>query len=172
MAQAYPLITGEMQNIPTEWALVHAIIRQESMFDPYARSPAGALGLMQLMPGTASDTARKLGLAHDASWLTTRPSYNIRLGSQYLQDMVQRFGGSYPLAIAAYNAGPRRVDGWLETFGDPRTGQLELVDWIELIPISETRNYVQRVLEGVYAYRLRLLNTQPAPHAGIHVAMK
>lgn len=159
-AQSYPIITDKLSGINLEWALVHAIIRQESMFDYDAQSPAGALGLMQLMPATAKETAKKIGIAHQNSWLTTNPNHNIRLGSAYLSRLIERFDGSYPMAIAGYNAGPGRIGGWVETFGDPRRGQIDLVDWIELIPIYETRNYVQRVMENLYVYRLRLRNIQ------------
>ena len=134
-------------------ALAHAIIRQESQFDPAAKSPAGALGLMQLMPATAKEIAKKRGWDHQTTWLTSQPDHNILLGSAYLNELLKRFNGSYPLAIAAYNAGPSRVNGWLEAFGDPRTGTINWIDWLELIPIAETRNYVQRVTEGVITYR-------------------
>lgn len=171
-AQSYPLLHRQMRGISTELALVHGIIRQESRFDVDAQSHAGALGLMQLMPGTAQETARKAGISYSRGRLTDDPRYNIVLGSNYLSGLVARYGGSYPLAIAAYNAGPGRVNQWIEEFGDPRTGQIDLIDWIELIPISETRNYVQRVMEGVYVYRLRLKNIQNPPRAKIHVAMR
>ncbi len=170
-AQSYPVITGRLEGISLEWSLVHAIIRQESMFDFDARSPVGALGLMQLMPATAREVAKKLGLYGDTEKLTSDPNYNIQLGSRYLSDLVNRFDGSYAMAIAGYNAGPARVSQWVDTFGDPRTNQIDLVDWIEMIPISETRNYVQRVLEGVYVYRLRLKDVQKPPSFPIHVAM-
>lgn len=137
-------------------ALVHALIRQESTFNRRAVSPAGARGLMQLMPGTAQEVARKLGIAHSNARLTADPDYNVTLGSWYIQDMIERFNGSYVLATAAYNAGPSRVQGWLRQFGDPRAEGIDPVDWIELIPIYETRNYVQRVMEGMYVYRARL----------------
>lgn len=170
-AQSYPVIPERLQGIDLEWALVHAIIRQESMFDPDAQSPAGALGLMQIMPATARETAGKMGVPHQTFWLTSRPEHNISLGSRYLSDLVRRYDGSYPLAAAAYNAGPGRVNKWLETFGDPRTGAVDLIDWIEMIPIYETRNYVQRIMEGVYVYRLRLKSVQKPPTAPIHIAM-
>ena len=169
-AQAYPVMTQYLQNIDLEWSLIHAIIRQESVFDTKAQSPVGARGLMQLMPATAKETAKKMGLAHNLAWLTTRPQHNINLGSQYLSNMVRRYNGSYPMAIAAYNAGPGRVDKWLKTFGDPRTGAIDWIDWIEMIPIYETRNYVQRVMEGTYVYRLRLKNVQKPPQTPIHIA--
>lgn len=157
-AQAYPVMRDKLSNISVDHALVHAIVRQESLFDEKAKSPVGALGLMQLMPTTAQETARKLGIRYKKSWLTEQPQYNVRLGSKYLGDMLERFNGSYPMAIAAYNAGPGRVEKWIEVYGDPRLGQVDYLDWIEMIPIYETRNYVQRVIENAYIYRLRLKN--------------
>lgn len=171
-AQSYPVITDQLRNISTEWALVHALIRQESMFDHAAQSPAGALGLMQLMPATAKEVAGKLGVVHSTSMLLQKPDYNIRLGSAYFNEVLERFNGSYPLAIAAYNAGPGRVDKWLATYGDPRRPGTDLIDWIEMIPIYETRNYVQRVMEGVYVYRLRLRGVQKPPLQPIHIALE
>ncbi|MEM9469239.1 MAG: lytic transglycosylase domain-containing protein [Pseudomonadota bacterium] len=151
---------GQVHDV--EWALVHALMRQESRFDQYAVSHAGALGLMQLMPATASQTARKIGVRHSKGWLTSKPSHNILLGSRYLREMLDRYNGYYPMAIAAYNAGPGRVDRWIEEIGDPRTGRIDLIDWIEQLPIYETRNYVQRVLEATYVYR-HLLKTNKQP---------
>jgi soluble lytic murein transglycosylase len=139
-----------------ERALALAVTRQESSFNSAAVSPSGALGLMQLMPGTARDVASQLGLPFIQDKLTRDPAYNVALGSQYLAEMLQRFGGSYELALAAYNAGPNRVARWLETIGDPRSGKIDMVDWIEMIPLSETRNYVQRIMESVGVYRDRL----------------
>jgi soluble lytic murein transglycosylase len=136
-----------------EPALVHSLIRQESTFNENAVSPAGARGLMQLMPATAKQVAGQLGMQHTNSRLTSDPSYNIALGSAYMRELVDRFNGSYVLAIAAYNAGPGRVREWLQTNGDPRAEGVDVVDWIELIPIYETRNYVQRVLENLQVYR-------------------
>ena len=111
---------------------------------------------MQLMPGTARDVAGRLGVPFIQDKLTRDPAYNVQLGSQYLAEMLQRFGGSYELALAAYNAGPNRVARWLDTIGDPRAGKIDMVDWIEMIPFRETRNYVQRIMEGVGVYRDRL----------------
>ena len=170
-AQSYPVITNRLKNVDVEWAFVHAIIRQESMFDSDAVSPAGALGMMQVMPATAKEVARKRGLSQNIANLTANPQYNISLGTYYLDELLERYDGSYPLAIAAYNAGPGRVNKWLETYGDPRKGEVDLLDWIEMIPISETRNYVQRVMEGIYVYRLRLRNVQKPPVHKIHVPM-
>jgi len=108
---------------------------------------------MQLMPATARLVARQTGTAYDNSWLTSDPDYNVRLGRAYLASMLERFDGAYVLALAAYNAGPHRVDRWLETNGDPRQGDVDTVEWIERIPFSETRNYVQRILESLTVYR-------------------
>ena len=140
-----------------ERALALAVTRQESSFNAAAVSPSGALGLMQLLPGTARDVAGRVGVPFIQEKLTRDPAYNVQLGSQYMSEMLQRFGGSYEIALAAYNAGPNRVARWLESsMGDPRNGKIDMVDWIELIPLRETRNYVQRIMEGVVVYRSRL----------------
>jgi soluble lytic murein transglycosylase len=139
-----------------ERALALAVTRQESAFNAGAVSASGALGLMQLMPGTARDVAGRIGVPFIQDKLTRDPAYNVNLGSQYLAEMLQRFGGSYELALAAYNAGPNRVARWLDSIGDPRAGKIDMVDWIEMIPFRETRNYVQRIMEGVGVYRDRL----------------
>jgi soluble lytic murein transglycosylase len=138
-----------------EAALVQAIARQESNFDPEAVSSANARGLMQLLPSTAQAVARRLGLRHQPGMLTTDPIHNLRLGAAYLDQLLARFAGTLPFAIAGYNAGPGRVDEWLGTYGDPRDGALPMLDWLELIPFGETRNYVQRVLENLTIYRAR-----------------
>ncbi|HEX7821578.1 MAG TPA: lytic transglycosylase domain-containing protein [Sphingobium sp.] len=132
------------------WTMIHAISRQESQFDRQIVSSAGARGLMQLMPGTARETATKLGMGYNLSSLNDT-SYNIRLGSTYFQRMLTYYNGSYALAVAAYNAGPGNVNKWLAANGDPRAGG-DIVQWIEDIPIFETRNYVQRVLENAVVY--------------------
>ena len=136
--------------------LIHAIARQESQFDKAAVSHAGARGLMQLMPGTARETAGKIGLVYLPENLTSDTGYNIQLGSSYFQRMLVRYNGSYPLAVAAYNAGPGNVNKWLAANGDPRLPGGDIVRWIESIPFSETRNYVQRVMENLQIYRSRL----------------
>ena len=148
-----------------DWVMVHAIARQESQFDRAAISHAGARGLMQLMPGTARETATKLGVGYDANNLTTDTDYNIMVGSAYFARIYNQFG-SYPLAVAAYNAGPGNVNKWLRANGDPRTGGVDIVDWIEAIPIYETRNYVQRVLENAVVYDL--MNPQHARSSGVN----
>ena len=136
-----------------EEALVHAIIRQESLFNEEAVSHAGARGLMQLMPRTAQLTARRLGIRYSRARLTQDADYNVRLGRRYIASMLSEFDGSYPMAIAAYNAGPHRVSQWVASRGDPRRPGVDIVDWIERIPFNETRNYVQRVLENLAMYR-------------------
>ena len=139
-----------------ERALALALTRQESGFNAAAVSSSGALGLMQLLPATAREVAGKLSLPFVQDKLTSDPPYNVTLGSQYLAQMLLRFGGSYEVALAAYNAGPNRVARWLTSMGDPRDGKVDMVDWIEMIPLRETRNYVQRIMEGLGVYRERL----------------
>ena len=144
-------------NGDLEHALVLALIRQESRFDREARSSAGALGLMQLMPRTARSVARSMGLSESSRRLTSSAAHNIALGSRYLDDLIERYDGSYLLAAAAYNGGPRNVARWIAANGDPRhDADVDIIDWIEMIPIPETRNYVQRVLEGTQVYRWQL----------------
>jgi soluble lytic murein transglycosylase len=148
-------IAAEPPAEPVDPSVALGLIRQESSFDIGAVSPSGARGLMQLMPFTAQAVAKQVGVATSLVSLTNDPSHNMRLGTAYLQEMLDRFGNSLPLAVAAYNAGPHRVDEWLPENGDPRVGPVDMLDWIELIPINETRNYVQRVLENVVIYRAR-----------------
>lgn len=139
-----------------EPALVLGVIRQESAFLESATSPAGALGLMQLMPATAKQMAKEAGVKYNEKSLTKDGRYNIQLGSTYLEKLINRFDGSYVLAAAAYNAGPGRMSDWIDTYGDPRLTHTDAVDWIESIPFDETRNYVQRVMENLEIYRARL----------------
>lgn len=146
---------------PPDPAFALGIMRQESSFDIGAISPSGARGLMQLMPPTASAVGKELGISVSLPGLTSDANGNIRLGSAYLQDMMIRFDNCLPLAAAAYNAGPHRVAQWLDENGDPRTGPVDMVDWIELIPVSETRNYVQRVTENVLMYRATRNDSTP-----------
>jgi len=144
------------RNAAVEPALLHAIARQESGFNTAAISPAGARGLMQLMPATAKQTAREAGLAYSPARLNDDPAYNVTMGAALLRQLIATFDGSYIMTLAAYNAGPRRVGQWVGTFGDPRDKDVDPIDWIERIPFSETRNYVQRVLENLQVYRARL----------------
>jgi soluble lytic murein transglycosylase len=155
LVHGYPVIDLPKEG-STERPLVLAVTRQESAFDHEAVSRAGARGLMQLMPATASQTARAVQVPYSLSRLTSDPKYNLTLGRAYLGGLVDSFSGSYVLSIAAYNAGPARVRQWIRDFGDPRDPNVDVVDWVEAIPYSETRNYVQRVLENLQVYRLRL----------------
>lgn len=140
---------------PMELAL--AIARRESEFNPGVVSEAGAQGLMQLMPGTARDMARDLGLLYVPADLLDDWAYNVRLGAGYLAHLGERFGGNIVLVAGAYNAGPGRMTQWIETFGDPRARDMEgIIDWVEHIPFRETQNYVMRVAESLPAYRARL----------------
>ncbi len=138
-------------------ALAYAIARQESEFNVGAVSSAGALGLLQLMPATAKQLAKKAGLDFSESRLTTDAGYNAMLGTAYLGKQLDRFDGSYVLTFAGYNAGPRRAAEWIEEYGDPRGKDIDdVVDWIERIPYTETRSYVQRVMENYEVYRMRI----------------
>jgi soluble lytic murein transglycosylase len=149
---AFPQVQVPNEVAPS-WTMIHAISRQESQFDRQIVSRAGARGLMQLMPGTARETAPSAGVSYDPASLND-PIYNIRLGSTYFGQMMDKYGGSYVLAVAAYNAGPGNVNKWLRTIGDPRVPGTDVLDWIERIPLSETRNYVHRVLENAVVYDL------------------
>jgi soluble lytic murein transglycosylase len=141
-----------------EAALVLGLTRQESEFDSGAVSTAGARGLMQLMPASAKRAASARGLAYRPNDLSN-PSYNMQLGMATLTEYLDRWDGSYILAIASYNAGPGNVRNWVEAYGDPRDAGTDPIDWIESIPYPETRNYVQRVLENLEVYRNRLSNS-------------
>ena len=149
----HPLAAMEMP-VPPEMAL--AIARRESEFDPSVSSHAGAQGLMQLMPATARLVARGFDTPHDAAAVLSDWTYNTRLGTAYLADLADRFDGNVLLVAAGYNAGPGRPEQWINDFGDPRDGDVDVVDWVELIPYRETRNYVMRVAESLPVYRARL----------------
>ncbi len=148
---------GQQSN----WTMIHAITRQESQFDRAIVSHAGARGLMQLMPATAREVAGKMGLGYDTVQLFD-PNYNVQLGSTYFRQVLNYYGGNYPLAVAAYNAGMGNVNKWLKANGDPRLPGGDIVQWIESIPIYETRDYVQRVLENAVVYDLVNPTQSPA----------
>ncbi len=154
----YP--TRTVSSNQPEAALTLGLIRQESQFQPDVESSAGAVGLMQLLPSSAKAVAKKHGLPYKNKRSLENPATNIALGRAYLNDRIEQFDGSYIAAIAAYNGGQGRVRDWLDTYGDPRLptsqGGVDPVDWIELLPIYETRNYVQRVLENTQIYRTLL----------------
>ncbi|MCW8862730.1 MAG: lytic transglycosylase domain-containing protein [Rhodospirillales bacterium] len=163
MGSGYPSV-----DVPNETegamdkALVQAVIRQESAFQTDATSPVGARGLMQLMPGTARMTAKSMNIHYSRDKLTRDPGYNISIGTKYLGSLIEKYDGSFVLALAAYNAGPSRVNQWIGIHGDPRDRSVDAIDWIELIPFDETRNYVQRVLENLVVYRHGLGETKVA----------
>tara|TARA_Y100000590_G_scaffold303294_1_gene341963 strand:+ start:3566 stop:5788 length:2223 start_codon:yes stop_codon:yes gene_type:complete len=159
----YPIISVPAKvgsrKIPNQ-SLILSIIRQESEFDTSARSRVGAQGLMQLMPYTAKTVARQAKLGYSKTKLTKSPEYNINLGSFYIAGLLLEYDGAYPFAIAAYNAGPKRVKYWKKINKNPQKKQIDYVDWIELIKFKETRNYVQRVLENYNVYRY-ILSQKP-----------
>jgi soluble lytic murein transglycosylase len=154
VSHGYPII--DLPGAGAERPLILAMTRQESAFERGAVSSAGARGLMQLMPATAKLIAKSQRIPFSADRLLTDSRYNLTIGRAYLDDLLDHFAGSYILTIAAYNAGPGRVRQWMDSFGDPRTKSIDVVDWIEAIPFNETRNYVQRVLENLQVYRIRL----------------
>ena len=159
--EAFPLVEPMARTRSPDTALVLAVARQESEFNQYAVSPVGARGLMQLMPTTAKGVAKELKTAYAPAKLTDDAHYNVKLGSHYLQGLLDNWDHNYILALAGYNAGEARVRKWIRDWGDPRMSGIDPVDWIELIPFSETRNYVQRVLEGVQVYRALLGGQAP-----------
>lgn len=158
-ALAYPLgavPAGANINGPGK-ALAYSIARQESAFNKAAISPANARGLLQILPGTAKAVAARHGLPYSKDRLTSDAGYNATLGAHFLGEQISEFGGSYILTFIAYNAGPSRVPQWIKRFGDPRGRPLdEVIDWIEMIPFTETRHYVQRVMENYQIYKVRL----------------
>ncbi len=154
---AYPVVDYQLLKEPrVERSLMLALSRQESEMNPSAISHANARGLMQFIPRTARAEARLQGLPYRTSWLTDDPGYNMTLGGAHLDTLLRQFNGSYIMTAAAYNAGASRPRQWLNDYGDPRAGEVDPIDWVEFIPFSETRNYVQRVLENTQVYRQRL----------------
>lgn len=151
----HPLAEADLPMAPQ---MSLAIARRESEFDPVVQSGVGARGLMQLMPATAQEVAGKLGLRaqHSTDRLTSDPVYNAVLGSQYLSELAGRFDGNVVMMSAGYNAGPSRPIRWMEERGDPRTGDIYIVDWVEMVPFRETQNYIMRVTESLPIYRARL----------------
>ncbi|WP_099824630.1 lytic transglycosylase domain-containing protein [Oceaniglobus indicus] len=152
----YPVVELGVENNPVSRELALSIARRESEFNPGVSSGVGARGLMQLMPGTAKDMARKLDLPFSRERLFTDPTYNATLGTAYLAELTERFGNNVVLVSAGYNAGPGRPLRWMEERGDPRAEGVDVIDWIEHIPFDETRNYVMRVAESLPVYRARL----------------
>ncbi len=156
---AYPvnaLPSFDQLTAKVDTALVLALARQESEFNAKAKSPVGARGMMQIMPATARAIARQHKVRYSRSRLISDPSYNIALGVAHLHDLIKKYNGSYILPLVAYNAGPGRVRDWIESFGDPRDPNVDTVDWIESIPFTETRRYVQRIMSSVQIFRSRM----------------
>ncbi len=156
-ADGYPGFTRigypRLQTPPgSNWTMIHAVARQESQFAENAISHAGARGIMQFMPATAREEARRAGVPFSAAALIDDPDYSMRLGSNHIERLLATYNGSYPLAIAAYNAGPGNVNRWLRENGDPRNGGVDWLEWIEKIEFYETKNYVQRVIENAVVY--------------------
>ncbi len=152
----YPIVE-EIESLPASFdkAFVYAIARQESEFEGNVVSSAKAYGMMQMINSTAKATARKHRIPYSVGRLTADNDYSAKLGAHHLHDLLNRFDGSYILAATSYNAGPHRSKQWIAKYGDPRTGEIDPIDWVESIPFSETRNYVQRVLENMQVYRAR-----------------
>jgi soluble lytic murein transglycosylase len=142
-------------------AVLFAIIRQESSFNPDDWSAAHAMGLMQVTPIAARDTCKRFGCKFDVKRLKHDTPYNLQLGAAELGGVIEEYRGNYTLAFAAYNAGRGRVSEWIGLFGDPRDPKVDPIDWVERIPIMETRNYVQRVMENMQVYRARFGNKVP-----------
>jgi len=143
-------------------AVVYSVARQESAFAPFAVSSAGAKGLMQMILSTAKRTADHAGVAFDAKRLLTDAAFNAQLAARHLGELMAEQKGSYILTFAAYNAGGKRVKEWINAHGDPRKPGVDPIDWVEWIPFTETRNYVQRVIENLSVYRVRFGDTGPA----------
>jgi soluble lytic murein transglycosylase len=156
---AYPtkaLPSWKQMGNSVEASLVYGLSRQESEFDPRAGSKAGAQGLMQIMPSTAKLISKQYRISYEPAKLMGDPAYNVKLGAAHLGDLIADYNGSYVLTLVAYNAGPRRVREWVAEYGDPRSGKVDPVDWVESIPFQETRQYVQKVLQNTHVYRARL----------------
>ena len=147
-------------NIPPE--VILSIARRESELNMNAISPAGAIGLMQILPSTAKQMSKELGIKFSYKKLKSDAKYNVKLGSAYLSKLIDMYEGSYLLAFAAYNAGPRKVNEWIKLYGDPRDSLVSVINWVEHIPYKETRNYVMRVSESLHVYRIRINGSTPS----------
>ena len=152
----FPVTDVVPDTLPVSRALALSIARRESEFDAAVISPAGARGLMQVMPGTAKQIAPAAGLPYNPGRLTSDPAYNVALGSTYLRSLIDEFGPAVALVASGYNAGPGRPRRWITEFGDPRRADVDAVDWVETIPFTETRTYVMRVVESIVIYRAKL----------------
>ncbi len=157
-----PLLPAPYRNPAVEIPLMLAMVRQESAFYARAISSAGARGLLQVVPRTARRMARKIKIPYSRKRLIADADYNLVIGQAYIFELINKFKGSYILALASYNAGPARATRWIRNNGNPREDSVDAIDWIEMIPFAETRNYIQRVLENLQVYRLRLADTEVA----------
>jgi soluble lytic murein transglycosylase len=138
-----------------ERSLIYSVARTESAFDQRDKSPANAVGLMQVTPEAGRDTAKRFGVAYDWDRMVSDPVYNTQMGAAELSALLKEYAGSHILTFAGYNAGRGRVRDWVKLYGDPRDPNVDAIDWVERIPLSETRNYVQRVIENLLVYRVR-----------------
>jgi len=156
---AFPTI-GIPQHTPVgpeiERSVIYSVARTESAFDQRDKSSANAVGLMQVTPEAGRDTAKRFGVAYDWDKMVSDPVYNTQMGAAELSALLKEYGGSHIMTFAGYNAGRGRVRDWVKQFGDPRDPNVDAVDWVERIPFAETRNYVQRVMENLLVYRIRL----------------
>lgn len=158
----YPVTTLAREKLPVSTDLALAIARRESEFSVSVVSPAGALGLMQLMPATARRMSNAAGLPYSRARLTSDAAYNVTLGSTYLAKLVDQFGPALTLVAAGYNAGEGRAAQWITQLGDPRAPNVDPIDWIESVPYTETRDYIMRVAESYEVYRAKLAG-RPLP---------
>ncbi|MGC0325990.1 soluble lytic murein transglycosylase [Bradyrhizobium sp. USDA 326] len=138
-----------------ETSVIYSVARTESSFDQRDKSHANAVGLMQVTPEAGRDTAKRFGLTYDWGKMVSDPVYNTQMGAAELSALFSEYRGNQIMTFAGYNAGRGRVREWVQTRGDPRDPNVDPVDWVERIPLSETRNYVQRVMENVLVYRTR-----------------
>jgi soluble lytic murein transglycosylase len=155
---AFPTI-GIPQHNPVGFeidrSVIYSVARTESAFDQRDRSPANAVGLMQVTPEAGRDTAKRFGVAYDWDRMVSDPVYNTQMGAAELSALLREYNGSHIMTFAGYNAGRGRVRDWVKQYGDPRDPKVDAVDWVERIPFAETRNYVQRVMENLQIYRAR-----------------
>jgi soluble lytic murein transglycosylase len=153
---------------PIDQTMVYSIVRTESSFDQRDTSPANAVGLMQVTPEAGRDTAKRFGVAYDWKRLVSDPVYNTQMGAAEVSALFKEYTGSYVMTFAGYNAGRGRVRQWVAQHGDPRDPRVDAIDWVERIPLAETRNYVQRVMENLQVYAARLGTSVAAVEPNLH----
>jgi soluble lytic murein transglycosylase len=161
---AFPTI-GIPQHSPIgpsiDRSVIYSVARTESAFDQRDKSPANAVGLMQVTPEAGRDTAKRFGVSYDWERMVSDPVYNTQMGAAELSALLQEYKGCHIMTFAGYNAGRGRVRDWVKQYGDPRDPKVDAVDWVERIPFSETRNYVQRVMENLQVYLVRFSTIAP-----------